>query len=99
MKKTILILAIAFGLGANAYPQYFASKNNHYGGGLFGRGVVSDEISKDNIDGLGMLYSDDLPGLPGHDFEDDQTSPVGSGALLLFTFGAAYAVAKKHRKE
>lgn len=99
MKKTILILAIAFGLSVNAYSQYFESKNTRHGGGLFGRGWVCDESSKAHTDGQGMLNNNGLPALPDHDLEDDQTSPVGSGALLLLTFGAAYAVAKKHRKE
>lgn len=99
MKKMVLILAIAFGLSANAYSQYFEGKNTRHGGGLFGRGEVWDELSKAHTDGQGMLSNNGLPALPGHDLEDDQSSPVGSGALLLLTFGAAYAVAKKHRKE
>lgn len=99
MKKMVLILAIAFGLSANAYSQYFESKNTRYGGGLFGRGLLGDDLSKAYANGHGMLNNNGLPALPGHDLEDDQSSPVGSGALLLLTFGAAYAVVKKHRKE
>ena len=99
MKKIVLILAIAFGLSANAYSQYYESKNTRLGGGLFGRGWVWDDLSVAYTDGQGMLDHNGLPSLPGHDLEDDQSSPVGSGALLLLTFGAAYAVAKKHRKE
>lgn len=100
MKKMVLILAIAFGLSANVYSQYFGSKNTRYGGGLFGRGLVNDEIYYgSHTDEHGMLNNNGLPALPGHDLEDDQSSPMGSGALLLLTFGAAYMVAKKRREE
>lgn len=99
MKKMVLILAIAFGLSANVYSQYFESKNTRHGGGLFGRGLVWDELSKAHTDGHGMLNNNGLPVLPGHDLEDDQSSPLGAGVLLLLTFGAAYAAVKKHRKE
>ena len=99
MKKMVLILAIAFGLSANAYSQYFESKNTRHGGGLFGRGLVIDEMSKDNMDGIGMLNNNGLPGLPGHDFEDDQTSTLGSGVLLMLSFGVSYFVAKRRKEE
>ena len=99
MKKIVLILAIAFGLSANAYSQYYESKNTCLGGGLFGRGWVWDDLSIAYLDGQGMLDNNGLPVLPGHDLEDDQSSPVGSGALLLLTFGVAYAMAKKRCKE
>ena len=103
MKKTFIILMLLMGIVLSAQAQNFFNfnKNNqYYGGGLFSRGLVSDEMYYGAyIERHGLFYNNDLPALPGHDLENDQAAPVGSGMLLLFTFGAAYAVAKKHRKE
>ena len=92
MKKTIITLAIIFGLGLGAYAQ----------GGLFGYGAVSDEEyygagwydgnTRDGLD-AGLL------GLPSHGQTDNQTAPLGGGALLLIGFGAAYALKKKADKK
>ena len=52
-------------------------------------------------DGNPRLAADpsSLPFIPGHDVNWDQGyAPVGSGAALLVTFGAAYLLAKKRRK-
>lgn len=40
-----------------------------------------------------------VPGIPGMGSTNDQYTPVGSGALLLIGFGAAYAMAKRSRKK
>ena len=97
MKKTMLVLAITLGLCANAYSQYFVSVDKHNNRGLFCRGIVGDELYY----GAGLdryFNNNDLPLLPFHDLEDDQSAtPIGSGALLLLAFGATYAVAKKRR--
>ena len=88
MKKLALTIAIVLGLGIGAYAQ----------GGLFGYGAVSDEeyysygMSGNNRDGLVM------PGLPGHGETTNQEAPLGSGALLLIGFGAAYALKKRNQK-
>ncbi|MBP5572763.1 MAG: hypothetical protein J6X40_01185 [Bacteroidales bacterium] len=38
-----------------------------------------------------------FPGLPGHGETDNQDAPLGGGALLLISFGAAYALSKKNK--
>ena len=88
MKKLALTIAIIFGLGIGVYAQ----------GGLFGYGAVSDE----EYYGAGYGYNDpyrtgNMPLLPGHGETDNQTAPLGGGALLLIGFGTAYAL--KKRKE
>lgn len=100
MKKIIMICAAVFCLNLNGFSQYFASTDNPKGGGLFGRGIVSDENFYGASTGYrGLLNNNGLPALPGHDLEGDQPAPVGSGALLLLGFGATYAFAKKRKKE
>lgn len=100
MKKTILICAALLCLNLSGFSQYFASTDSpKRGGGLFGRGLVCDEcFYGTTFRYRGLLDNNGLPILPGHDLEDDQPAPVGSGTLLLLGFGAAYALAKK-RKE
>ena len=82
MKKLALTLAIVLGM------SFAASAQN--GGGLFGYGETNDtESTRDGATGS--------PGIPGHGEEGDQDAPLGSGALLLLGFGAAYAL-KKNKK-
>ena len=93
MKKLVLTIAIVLGMTLGASAQYYDKDGkpgeNH---GLFGRGS-----------GLYRTTDDPLlpPGLPEfNSVEDgDADAPLGSGALLLVGFGAAYAMAKKNRKE
>ena len=40
---------------------------------------------------------DGMPGLPGHSETGNQSAPLGSGALMLIGFGAAYAMTKKRK--
>ena len=87
MKKTIITLAIIFGLGLGAFAQ----------GGLFQYGAVSDE----DYYGAGFRNNDpSMPlVLPGHgETTDSPAAPLGSGALLLIGFGAAYALKKKREE-
>lgn len=99
MKKTFITLMLLMGIVLSAQAQYFTSKDGHYyGGGLFGRGLVYDEEYGTFTRQQRLLNNNDLPAIPGHDLEDDQPAPIGSGALLLVGFGAAYAFAKS-RKE
>ena len=92
MKKLVLTIAVVLGMTLGASAQFFGDNGQpNQGGGLFGRGMVSDE----------MFYGaagNGLPLLPFHNLEGDQDAPLGSGALLLIGFGAAYA-ASKRRKE
>ncbi|MCQ2302696.1 MAG: hypothetical protein MJZ94_08760 [Bacteroidales bacterium] len=95
MKKLVLTIAVVLGMTLGASAQYFANNDAqpNQGGGLFGRGMVSDEMF------YGASGTNGLPLLPLHNQDGDQDAPLGSGALLLIGFGAAYAVAKKKRKE
>ena len=101
MKKIIMICAAVFCLNLNGFSQHFASTDNPKGGGLFGRGIVSDENYYGASTGhRGIFdYNNELPALPGHNLEGDQPAPIGSGTLLLLGFGAAYAFAKKRKEE
>ena len=88
MKKLVLTIAIVLGLSLSSFAEY--------GGGLFKRGVVSDE----EFYGAGG-YRDGLltPKLPQHDQPGDQDAPLGAGIALLAALGGAYLVAKKRREE
>lgn len=85
MKKTLLTIAIIFTMTLGAAAQ----------GGLFQYGAVSDEeyYGAGNRNGETPLIS--LPNAHGE--ATDAPAPLGSGALLLIGFGAAYAL-KKQRK-
>ena len=106
MKKLALTIAIVLGIGLCSYAQN--------GGGLFGYGEVAVEEEEDVAGsawyGLGQdediemgLFTNlratyNTPGLPTHGLEDNMDAPLGSGALLLIGFGAAYAL-KKRKKD
>ena len=88
MKKAIVTIAIVLGLGMTA----IASPN---GGGLFQRGLVSDEEYYGNRDATSPL-------LPNHGLQDNydaNNGPIGSGIALLTALGAAYLVGKRRREE
>ena len=86
MKKALLTIAIILTMTLGAAAQ----------GGLFQYGAVSDEeyYGAGNRDGETPLIS--LPNTHG-ETTDTPATPLGSGALLLIGFGAAYAL-KKQRK-
>lgn len=87
MKKTIITLAIIFGLGLGVYAQ----------GGLFGYGAVSDEEYYGY--GSNERTTGDMPLLPGHgETTNTPAAPLGGGALLLIGFGAAYAMKKRNKE-
>jgi len=93
MKKTLLTIAIVLGLGMTT----FADPN---GGGLFQRGLVSDE----EYYGLGYyniyrLDGDGMPLLPNHGETGNADAPLGTGIAVLTALGAAYLVGKKRREE
>lgn len=86
MKKTLLTIAIVLGMTIGAVAQ-------KQGGGLFGmgdqRGYMTDQEE---------TYRDGLLSLPNtHGTNDDSPAPLGTGALLLIGFGAAYALKKKQK--
>ena len=100
MKKLALTLAIVLTMGLGAYAQYDEDKfgiQPWFGSSLLGR----DGGTGTGYDGTGVL-------LPGHNFTThwdgneqgyDDSAPIGSGALLLVGFGAAYAMMKRKKEE
>ena len=84
MKKSLLTLAIFLGMTLCASAQ----------GGMFGYGHMPEDGSfSRGRSGSGMI------GLPAeHELEGDTPAPLGSGALLLIGFGAAYALKKANKK-
>ena len=90
MKKTVLTLVIVLGMTLGAFAQW--------GGGLFQRGAVSDE----EFYGANYDYQTRTEGLLilplQHGTTNDEQAPLGTGALLLIGFGAAYAL-KKRKKD
>lgn len=74
-----LICVLSLVLGLS----FAASAQND--GGLFQRGNATEERE-------GGLAK---PGVPVHGLQGNQPAPLGSGALLLIGFGAAYALSKK----
>lgn len=84
MKKLVLTIAIVLGMGIGAFAQ---------NGGVFGYGDSrgGDAVDQSRDEGDGLIS---LPGSHG-DENDTSAAPLGSGALLLIGFGAAYAMTKK----
>jgi hypothetical protein len=102
MKKLVLTAAIilGFAMGSNAQQNT---------GGLFQRGSVG--MTRDDEAGL-YLPGDGLHGIGGnadgtdtyfddteYDWESNLPVPLGSGALLLMGFGAAYAMSKRKKED
>ena len=90
MKKLVLTIAIVLGMTFGASAQFFGDNEpQQKGGGLFGYGQTRD------VEQGGPS----TPLFPTHGQTENQDAlPLGSGALLLIGFGAAYAAAKR-RKE
>lgn len=85
MKKTIITIAIVFGMCMGAFAQE---------GGLFGKGPSRADNGYSYREGEGSLL-----GLPSeHNKNTDQGAPLGSGIVALIGFGAAYAL-KNRRGE
>ena len=89
MKKIALTIAVVLGMTIGASAQYFGDNGQPNGGGLFGRGETRDGDNSGSVS---------TPLLPAHGQSENQDAPLGSGALMLVGFGAAYALAKKNRK-
>ena len=97
MKKTIMILATMLGMTLAAKAQYFANADGR-GGGLFGRGMVSDEQYYGAFsEQYGLLNNNGLPGIPGHDLGSDQPAPLGTGIFMLTALGTAYLCASRRK--
>ena len=88
MKKLVLTIAVVLGMTIGASAQQPFGDNDK--GGLFGRGATRDGEAGGND------FSSPL--LPAHGQNGNQdAAPLGSGALLLIGFGAAYAMSKKKK--
>lgn len=87
------------GLAISTQAQYFSNKDGQ-GGGLFGRGLVADELySGPGYVQNSLLNDNGLPGVPnGHDLEGDQPAPLGSAVVLLSALGVAYLVGKRRKQ-
>ena len=85
MKKIALTIAIVLGMTVGAMAQ---------NGGLFGKGPQRGYATEqeESFRGDGLL---NLPNT--HGSNEDQTSPLGTGALLFIGFGAAYALKKRKK--
>lgn len=92
MKKTILTIAIVFGLATVT----FADPN---GSGLFQRGIVTDEEYYGTSSYFNRNGDLEAPGLPNHNLVGNQNAPLGSGIAVLLGLGAAYFVAKRKKEE
>ncbi len=94
MKKLVLTTAIVLGMVMGTYAQSLY-QNKQATGGLFYRGNNETFLPAD----------DNTPFLPAHnqlgnqDADTNSAAPLGSGALLLMGFGAAYALSKKNKKD
>ena len=86
MKKAVLTLAIVLGMTIGAFAQE---------GGIFGRGPMPrNELYESTPNSSGPLM---LPQVHGAGADQSGEAPLGTGALLLIGFGAAYALKKKNK--
>ena len=107
MKKLALTIAIVLGFCFSTFAQ------TENAGGLFQYGNTNEEEEyigsawfaldqNNNVnqdEGLfSLLRAGFTPGLPGHNSDQNETAPLGGGALLLIGFGAAYALKKRSKK-
>ena len=91
MKKIFLTIAIVLGFALSTFA---------HGGGVFGYGDSRDGNFSDASRGEGDGTFISLPTTHGAegDISAQEEGPLGSGALLLLGFGAAYAMAKRNKK-
>lgn len=85
MKKTFLTLAIVFGISLGVFAQQ--------GGGLFGMGPQRNSYDYE----YDQEYRNGLLALPSSHGQTEDQTPLGTGALLLMGFGAAYAMKKRQK--
>ena len=94
MKKLALTIAIVLGVTAGAMAQGFAS-------GVFQRGTAVEDPND-----ASTLFSNNrasaLPGMPAHNVDVNQnadSTPLGSGIVLLAALGGAYLVGKRRKED
>lgn len=83
-------------LGRVVVSRITVGANAQWGGGLFQRGTTTDQ---DYYGAYREGEGGPLINLPSHGQTDDQSAPIGGGALLLVGFGTAYLATKKRRKD
>ena len=85
MKKIILAISLfaAVSFSANAQSDGFFTSNYMYEGNREGSGSNPD---------WDMF---DMPSIIGHGYELDQSTPIGSGLLLLGGMALAYGMRKR----
>ena len=86
MKTTKTLKTLVFSLGLAAMMLSANNLNAQNGGGLFGRGMTSDNAEYSNRDGGVSL---------GGAEAEDPTAPLGSGIVVLTAIGAGYALLKR----
>ena len=85
MKKLALTLAIVLGLSMTTFAD---------GGGLFQRGAEPQKES--TIYGSRGGFG---PNLPGHDSNENNDAPLGTGIAVLTALGAAYLIGKRRKED
>lgn len=84
MKKTAIIIAIMLGITLGASAQ--------------NRGLFGYAPEEESANGYNRNNNESLIYLPTEHGQDGDQTPLGTGALLLIGFGAAYALKKKASK-
>ena len=91
MKKLVLTAAIILGFVMGSYAQGIY-QDRKATGGLFQRGQSELNFRDTQTDTFLPTHLNELNG-------DADDAPIGSGALLLIGFGAAYAMSKRNKKD
>ena len=108
MKKLALTIAIVLGIGLCSYAQYggglfgygevAVDEEEDYTSSAWYSLDQDEDINLGLFTNLRGIYKNgDTPGLPNHGEDGNQDAPLGSGALLLIGFGAAYALKKRKK--
>lgn len=92
MKKIILTIAFFLGLALTASAQGDLFGGQRPGGGLFGYGDMPETSLGDRNEITPLLPTHGQAG------NQDASTPLGSGVLLLVGLSAAYALTKKDKK-
>lgn len=93
MKKLLITIILVFGLSIGAFAEYYND------GGLFQRGMVSDEW----FYGAGYFRDGNLytPLLPYHELETNQPAdevPLTGGMAILLGLSVIYAIKKRDKE-
>ena len=103
MKKLALTFAFVLGIslcslaqgGFFKYGEVYDNEEESYGTAWYIMDQPQD-LTDNSL--FSRLKSSLIPDLPDHGQDGNQDAPLGSGALLLIGFGAAYALKKKSKE-